>query len=76
MPPEKFFKINPKNLHGVELDFYMNSAISAMQGIQENGTKLGVVADLLPKRTAELAFDMADAMLSEFRKRVKLDLDK
>lgn len=57
-------------LNDSEKQFYMNCAISAMQGIQENNLKIGsVVAEICLKETAKLAFDMADAMLNEFHNR-------
>lgn len=52
-------------------EFYQQCAIGAMQGIQENGTKFGLVADFLPKELAMKAFDIADAMVIEYRKRIK-----
>lgn len=50
-------------------EFYLNTAIAAMQGIQENGSKLSIAADLMPKETAKIAFDIADAMVKELKNR-------
>jgi hypothetical protein len=52
-----------------EEQFYQECAISALQGIMEMGGKLGVIAELLPEKVAEHAFDFADHMLEEYRKR-------
>lgn len=58
-------------LSSTEYRFYLECAAYAMQGIQENGYKIfEVAATLVPKKTAELAFDMADAMVEELRKRL------
>ena len=46
-----------------EEQFYQECAISALQGIIEMGGKLGVLAELLPEKVAEHAFDFADHML-------------
>jgi len=63
-------KQSKNSLTELEDEFYRNCAIAAMQGIQENGTKLGeIAAELFPEKTSKLAFDMADAMLKEYRKR-------
>lgn len=53
-----------------DLEFYKQCAIAAMQGIQESGTKLGLVVDLIPNELAEKAFHIADAMLVEYKKRI------
>ena len=54
-----------------ERNFYQQSAIAAMQGIQESGFKIeGFAAMLMPTKMAEVAFNIADAMLSEYRKRL------
>jgi len=53
--------------------FYDNAAISAMQGIQESGLKLSVAADLMPNELAKLAFNIANAMVIERRKRIMND---
>lgn len=50
-------------------DFYLSCAISALQGLQESGGKLSIAADLMPKKTAKLAFEIADAMLIEAKSR-------
>lgn len=50
-------------------EFYQECAISAMQGFQEAGGKLGVLADMLPEEVAKRAFDFADAMLKEYKTR-------
>lgn len=47
-------------------DFYQQCAIAAMQGIMENG-KVGLVADLTPTILAKKSFDIADAMLNEYK---------
>lgn len=47
-------------------DFYQQCAIAAMQGIMENG-KVGLVADLTPTLLAQKSFDIADAMLKEYK---------
>ena len=54
-----------------DIEFYQQAAIAAMQGIQESGWKLlGAFADIDMGDTAKLAFDMADAMLEEYQKRM------
>ena len=53
-----------------ELDFYMDAAIAAMQGIQESGWKVGLISDFLPHELAAKSFDIADAMLEELHKRL------
>lgn len=52
-------------------DFYQQCAIAAMQGIQESNSKLGLVADFIPKELAVKAFDIAEAMVKEYQKRIK-----
>ena len=53
-----------------DVEFYANCAIAAMQGIQESGMKIeGFAAMLMPAKMAEVAFNMADAMLAEYQKR-------
>jgi hypothetical protein len=47
-------------------DFYQQCAIAAMQGLMENG-KVGLVADLTPTLLAKKSFDIADAMLKEYK---------
>ena len=54
-----------------DIEFYKNCAITAMQGIQESGTKLSLGADIFMKETAKLAFKMADAMLDELHEKLK-----
>lgn len=56
-----------------EKAFYDNTAISAMQGIQESGLKLSVAVDLMPNELAKLAFNIADSMILERRKRIMND---
>ena len=51
--------------------FYQEAALSALQGIQEMGGKLGILAELLPDEVAKRAFDFADSMLREYKKRAK-----
>ena len=51
-------------------EFYQQCAIAAMQGIQETNCKIGLVADFLPKELAVKAFDIADVMVKEYRKRI------
>ena len=54
-----------------EQEFYMNCAISAMQGIQESGNRvISDLSEVFIKETAKRAFDMADAMLEEYKKRI------
>lgn len=58
-----------RNDHDIE--FWRETAISAMQGIQESGWKfLGTFADIDTNDTANLAFNMADAMLEEYHRRL------
>lgn len=58
-----------RNDHDIE--FWREAAISAMQGIQESGWKfLGTFADIDTNDTANLAFNMADAMLEEYHRRL------
>jgi len=47
-------------------DFYQQCAIAAMQGLMENG-KVGLVADLTPSLLAKKSFDIAEAMLKEYK---------
>lgn len=56
----------------IEEEFYQQCAIAAMQGLQESGSKLSLLADLAVEETAKLSFDMADAMLKEYIKRNNL----
>ena len=44
-----------------------------MQGLQETNSKLGLVADFLPKELAVKAFDIAEAMINELIKRDNKD---
>lgn len=57
-------------------EFWMNCAISAMQGMQESGTKISILSDVFPNETAKFAFDMADAMLEELKKRRSIQKEK
>lgn len=58
-----------RNDHDIE--FWREAAVSAMQGIQESGWKfLGTFADIDTNDTASLAFNMADAMLEEYHRRL------
>ena len=41
----------------------------AMQGMQEMGGKLGIIAELVPNEVAERSIKFADAMLEEAKKR-------
>ena len=50
-------------------EFYQQCAIAAMQGLQEANSKIGVVADLLPKKLAAMSFEIAEAMVDELIKR-------
>lgn len=52
-----------------ELDFYKNCAVSALQGLMESGLKVQALFDLMPETLSKRAFDFADAMLEEYRKR-------
>lgn len=55
-----------------DLEFYANCATAAMQGLMENGTKFSeIAAVLLPKKLANEAFNIADAMLEEYLNRTK-----
>lgn len=56
--------------------FYKQTAIAAMQGIQEANSRLGLVADLVPTELAKQAFNIADAMLEEMVKRLNLNYKK
>lgn len=56
-----------------EKEFYLTAALYAMQGMQEMGGKLGMLAELLPKEISERAFTFADAMLEEAKKRKLFD---
>ena len=47
-------------------DFYQQCAIAGRQGIVEHG-KVGLVADLTPTILAKKSFDIADAMLKEYK---------
>ena len=51
--------------------FYQECAISAMQGFQEAGGKIGILADILPEKKKKKSFDFADAMLNEYKNRKK-----
>ena len=53
-----------------EKTFYANAALYAMQGIQEMGGKIGIVAEVLPEELAKKAFDIADHMLKEYKLRI------
>ena len=57
-------------LRKTNLELYKQTAIAAMQGIQEANGKLGLVSDLLPRELARHAFDIADAMLEEYLIRI------
>lgn len=51
-------------------EFYQNCAIAAMQGILESGIKFAEIsAILLPKKLANEAFNIADAMIEEYKNR-------
>lgn len=52
-----------------EEEFYQQCAIAAMQGLQESSTKISLLADIAPEKTAIISFNIADAMLKEYRKR-------
>lgn len=68
----KRLKIMDRNFRNeYDVEFYSNCAIAAMQGIQESGMKIeGFAAMFMPAKMAEVAFNMADAMLSEYQKRL------
>lgn len=54
-----------------EKEFYANCAVAAMQGIQECNIKIeGIAAIAFPEGLARLSFNIADAMLEEYRKRL------
>lgn len=50
-------------------EFYLQTAISALQGLQESGEEISIAADLLPSKAALMAFRIADAMMEELLKR-------
>ena len=53
-------------------DFYEQAAISAMQGLQENDSKIFSIAeDLTPKILAKFSFLIADCMLEEYIKKLE-----
>lgn len=55
-----------------EREFYTTAALYAMQGIQESGYRIeGALATLMPNKLAALSFDIADAMLLEYKKRME-----
>jgi len=58
-----------------ELEYYLTASLYAMQGMQEMGGKLGIIAELVPNEVAERSFKFADAMLEEAKKR-KIFIDK
>lgn len=51
------------------IDFKLQCAISAMQGIQESGHYVGLVSDFIPKELAKKSFDIAEEMYNEAVKR-------
>ena len=55
-------------------DFYAQSAISALQGLMEQGGIYGTVEDwaIPPKILASKAFDIADAMVNEYNHRLHI----
>ena len=54
-------------------EFYQNCAIAAMQGILESSIKFAEIsAILLPKKLANEAFNIADAMMEEYIDRMHL----
>lgn len=63
---QKEKKVNFNNMSNEEKKFYIQCAISAMQGMQEGGSNISLISDLFPKETAKMAFKMADAMLDEY----------
>ena len=55
-----------------EREFYTTAALYAMQGIQESGYRIeGALATILPSKLAKLSFDIADAMLIEYKNRME-----
>lgn len=52
-----------------EKEYYLTAALYAMQGMQEMGGKLGIIAELIPNEVAKRSFEFADAMLEEAKKR-------
>lgn len=52
-----------------EEEFYLNSAISAMQGLMEIGGKLGLAIDVFPEFLSRHSFNIADKMLEEYKRR-------
>lgn len=54
--------------------FYEQSAISAMQGLQESGSAIfNIAEDLTPRIIAKLSFVIADCMLEEYIKKLNED---
>lgn len=57
-------------LTSAERKLWLDSAVSAMQGLQESSSKLiSELSDSFAEITAKRAFDIADAMVKEYRKR-------
>lgn len=48
----------------------IEAAIAAMQGIQESG-KIGLAADIVPEKLAQLSVKIAKCLVEELRKEMK-----
>ncbi len=48
----------------------IEAAIAAMQGIQESG-KIGLAADIVPEKLAQLSVKIAKCLVEELRKEIK-----
>lgn len=67
--------INSKNdlreLTTTEHNLYLKCAVTSLQGMlaAQNGPQSSFSPSLYPETTARLAFDLADAMVAEYRNR-------
>ena len=48
----------------------IEAAIAAMQGIQESG-KIGLAADIVPEKLAQLSVKIAKCLVEELKKEIK-----
>lgn len=48
----------------------IEAAIAAMQGVQESG-KVGIAADVMPEKLAELSVRIARCLVKELRKEIE-----
>ena len=62
---------NLEHLSATEHKLYIECAVAALQGMlaAQNGSQSSFSPSLYPETTAGLAFDIADAMVSEYRER-------